>query len=442
MAHQPMPARRSRRLALGAALAASALVVAACGGGDGDGGGGSVPGITDDSIKIGGHFPLTGVAAPGYSEIPLGHKAYYDFVNAEGGVNDREIEFIAKDDGYNPAKTTEVVNELVLKDQVFAVVGGLGTPTHQAVTNFLNSEGVPDLTVSSGSILWDNPEELPMTFGWQPDYESEGKIIGQYIAENMPDAKVGVFGQDDELGEDGTKGLKQFIEDQIVSEVKYVPGNTDVGPQIAELQKSGADLVVGFNVPSYTALSQLVSMKLNYKPTWFYTNVGSDPGLVGSLLEKFSEGAVKGSSPLTGIYTTSYMPESDDTDDPWTQLWQKVWDEYGDGSPLTNYKIYGMSEAYTVVDAMQRAGEDISREGIVDVFEQDGADLDGPNYVPFRYSEDRHAGIGGMKLVQLDADGSAEDKTPILKTDVGDAEIEEFTDEPGTPPESGIPGSD
>lgn len=440
MAHQPRSARRSRRLVLGAALAASALVVAACGGGDGDGGGGDVPGISDDSIKIGGHFPLTGVAAPGYSEIPLGHKAYYDYVNANGGVHDRKIEFIAKDDAYNPAKTSEVVNELVLKDKVFAVVGGLGTPTHQAVTNFLNSEGVPDLTVSSGSILWDNPDELPMTFGWQPDYESEGKIIGQYIAENMPDAKVGIYGQDDELGEDGTKGLKQFVEDQIVAEVKYVPGNTDVGPQIAELQKSGADVVVGFNVPSYTALSQLVSLKLNYKPTWFYSNVGADPGLVGSLLKEFSEGAVADASPLTGMYTTAYMPQVDQVADPWVKLWQKVWDEYGDGSPLTNYKIYGMAEAYTIVEAMQKAGKDMSRESIVSTFEDDGKDFTGPNYVPFRYSSDRHAGIGGMKLVQLQADGTTADKTPVFQTDVGDAPIEEFSGEPNTPPESGIPG--
>jgi ABC-type branched-subunit amino acid transport system substrate-binding protein len=441
MAHQTRPTRRSRRLVLGAALAASALVVAACGGG-GDDGDSNDPGLTEDSIKIGGHFPLTGVAAPGYSEIPLGHKAYYDFVNANGGVGGRDIEFIAKDDGYNPAKTSEVVNELVLKDEVFAIVAGLGTPTHQAVTNFLNAEGVPDLTVSSGSLLWDDPEELPMTFGWQPDYESEGKVIGQYIAENMPDAKVGVFGQDDELGEDGTRGLKQFVEDQIVAEVKYVPGNTDVGPQIAELQKSGADVVVGFNVPSYTALSQLVSMKLNYKPTWFYTNVGSDSGLVGSLLEEFSQGAIKGTSPLAGVYTTTYMPQASEPDNEWTKLWQKVWDEYGDGSPLTNYKVYGMSQAFTLVDAMNRAGDDLSRESIVETFEKDGSELSGPNYVPFRYSEDRHAGIGGLKLVEIQADGTTADKTPVLQTDVGDAPIEEFTGDVGTPPESGIPGGE
>ncbi|KHL12111.1 ABC-type branched-subunit amino acid transport system substrate-binding protein [Mumia flava] len=434
------PARRSRRLALGAAVAASALLVAACGGGSGDDGGSNDPGLTEDSIKIGGHFPLTGVAAPGYSEIPVGHKAYYDYVNANGGIDGREIEFIAKDDGYNPAKTSEVVNELVLQDEVFAVVSGLGTPTHQAVTDFLNSEGVPDLFVSSGSTLWDQPEDLPETFGWQPDYESEGKIIGKYIAENMPDAKVGIFGQDDELGEDGARGLRQFIDGQVVAEEKYVSGNTDIGTQIGKLQAAGADVVVGFNVPSYTALSQLTAMALNYKPTWFYSNVGSDATLVGSLLEEFSEGAVKGTSPLTGVYTTSYIPTNTDTEDPWIQMFQKVWDETGDGSPLTNYKIYGMSEAYTFVQAAMAAGDDLSRESIVSVIEEEGADFEGPNLVPYRYSEDRHAGIGGMKVVQLTDDGSVEDKTPLYQTDVGDAPVEEYTGEPSTPPESGIPG--
>ena len=122
----------------------------------------------------------------------------------------------------------------MLKDQVFATVGSLGTPTHSAVVDFLNDEEVPDLFVSSGSLGWgDDPEARPMTFGWQPDYEIEGKIIGQYVAENMPDAKVGLFLQDDDFGEDAEKGVRQFLDDQIVEVQRYTSGNTDVGPQIA-----------------------------------------------------------------------------------------------------------------------------------------------------------------------------------------------------------------
>ena len=197
------------------AAATVASTVAACGGSDDSGGGtssgggggeneASDTGVTEDTITLGAHYPLTGVAAPGYSEIPTGVQAYFDCLNQEGGIYGRDVEFIFRDDAYNPTNTTQVVNQLVLEDEVFAIVGGLGTPTHGAVLDFLNSEGVPDLFVSSGSLLWgDDPETNPYTFGWQTDYMSEGKIIGKYIADNFPDAKVGLFLQDDDFGEDG-----------------------------------------------------------------------------------------------------------------------------------------------------------------------------------------------------------------------------------------------
>ncbi|MGH8965043.1 MAG: ABC transporter substrate-binding protein, partial [Actinomycetes bacterium] len=231
-----------------------------------------------------------------------------------------------------------------------------GTPTHSAVVDFLNSEEVPDLFVSSGSLMWgDDPEARPWTFGWQPDYEIEGKIIAQYVAQNFPDAKVGLFVQDDDFGRDGEKGARHYLENQIVDVERYTPGNTDVAPQIAALQAAGADLVIGFNVPSYTALSQLQSLRLNYKPQWIYSNVGSDPTLVGSLLARFSEGAVTDAGLLEGVLTTEYLPGVDTPDNPWMQLFQRVWDANGGDGELTNYHVYGMAEAYTFVQALQAA---------------------------------------------------------------------------------------
>ena len=439
---------KNTRAVKAAGMLTAAALVAACGAGSerpGDGGGGgdagSAVGVTEDTIKIGGHFPLTGVAAPGYSEIPLGHQAYYDYVNAQGGINGREIKYAVKDDAYNPSNTSTVTNELVLQDEIFGMVSGLGTPTHSAVVDFLNDEEVPDLFVSSGSLQWgDDPSSKPWTFGWQTDYEIEGKVIGQYIAENMPDAKVGLFLQDDDFGEDGRKGIRQYIDDQIVATVKYTPGNTDVGPQVAKLQSAGADVVVGFNVPSYTALSQLVSLRLNYQPTWFYSNVGSDPALVGSLLSRFSEGQVEDdASLLDGVLTTEYIPGVDAPDDPWVQLWQKVWDEHGGEGELTNYKIYGMSQAYTFVQALQAAGEDVTREGIVEALEQHGSDFEGPGMAPFRYSEDSHLGISGMSVIELQG-GEGQEKTGVQVTDIGDAEIsEDDAAAQDAPPESGVP---
>ena len=436
-----------------AALVTAGLLLSACGAGGRPAGESSsgapaaaedVVGVTDTTIKVGAHYPLTGVAAPGYSEIPDGVKAYFDFVNAAGGIHGRQIEYIVRDDGYNPTNTSSVVNELVLKDEVFAIVGGLGTPTHSAVVDFLNDEGVPDLFVSSGSLGWgDRPAERPMTFGWQPDYEIEGKIIGQWIKENKPDARVGLFLQDDDLGVDGEKGVRRFLGDQIVETVRYTSGNTDVAPQLARLQAAKADLIIGFNTPSYTALTQLVSMKLSYQPAWFYSSIGSDANLVGALLERFSEGAVKaGGKALDGVYTTEYIPGVDSPDNEWTKLWQKVWAANGNGKDLTNYRIYGMSHAYAFVQALQAAGQDVTRENIVTVLEEKGATFDGPQLAPFRYSKDNHLGIGGLQVTQLKG-GAGTELTKVLVTDLGDTPITEDTSGAAqdAPPASGIPGN-
>ena len=382
------------------------------------------------------------MAAPGYSEIPTGVKAYFDYVNAQGGVNGRKIEYIVKDDAYNPTNTSAVTNELVLKDKIFAMVGGLGTPTHSAVVDFLNDEGVPDLFVSSGSLQWGNDvENSPYTFGYQPDYEIEGKIIGQYVAENMPDAKVGLFLQNDDFGKDAEQGVRQFLDDQIVAVERYTSGNTDVAPQIAGLQAKKVDLVLGFDTPAYTALSQLVALKLGFKPQWYYSNVGSDPALVGSLLSRFSEGAVKGDSgSLDGVLSSQYIPGVDSTDNAWVKLWQKVWDAHGDEGELTNYRVYGMSHAYAFVQALQAAGPDLTRDGLVEALEKVGTELDGPQFAPYRFTEDSHLGISGLQLVKFKGETS-EPLTKVLVTDIGDAEITEDTSGQAddAPPASGIP---
>jgi branched-chain amino acid transport system substrate-binding protein len=438
--------RSSRRLLTVVATATVATTLAACGSSGGGGGNNSGAnkasdtGITATSIKIGATYPLTGVAAPGYSEIPLGVKAYFDYVNNNGGVNGRKIDYIYKDDGYNPTNTSSVTNQLVLQDQVFMMMGALGTPTHNAVVQFLNSERVPDLFVASGSLSWNQPKKYPETFGWQTDYEIEGKVIGNYIKEKFPNAKVGLFLQGDDFGEDGAKGVKEELPaSQIVSSQTYTSGNTDIGPQIAALKASGADMVVSFSVPAYTALSQLASLQLGYKPQWFVSNVGSDATLVGNLLKAFSKGAVSGAGPLEGVLTTRYLATVDMKDDPWTQLWQKVWSASGQKGDLTNFEVYGMAQAYTTIQALQAAGKNPTRESLVSAIEKVGGDWKGPLVAPFRYSSDSHAGVSGMTVSQISG-GAVKDLTGVETTDNGkDAPIKQSSDEAGTPPANGIP---
>ena len=253
--------KRTRRLRWQAAaiVTVAAFAVAACSSGSGararaagSGSGSSstaltasAPGITPTTITIGSHQPLTGPAAPGYSEISPASAAYFDYVNANGGMYGRKIVYKYLDDGYNPTKTASVVRQLVLQDKVYAIFDGLGTPTHLAAVSFLNAQKVPDVFVASGCECWNDPSKYPETFGWQLDYIREGKILGQYIKQHFAGKKIGYFYQNDEFGQDGVKGLTDEIPaSTVVSKQTYVPTNTNIGPQVAALRASGAQVVV------------------------------------------------------------------------------------------------------------------------------------------------------------------------------------------------------
>ena len=237
----------------------------------------SAPGITPTTITIGSHQPLTGPAAPGYSEIAPASAAYFAYVNAHGGVYGRKIVYKYLNDAYDPTTTASVVRQLVLQDNVYALFNGLGTPTHLAVVSFLNSEKVPDVFVASGCECWNQPTTYPETFGWQIDYVREGKILGQYVKQHFAGKKVAFFYQDDEFGMDGVKGLDYEIPaSMVVSKQSYVDTNVNIAPQVAALRASGAQVVVAFSIPAFTALLKLDSLKLGFSPQLVVSDVGSD----------------------------------------------------------------------------------------------------------------------------------------------------------------------
>jgi ABC-type branched-subunit amino acid transport system substrate-binding protein len=178
------------------------------------------------------------------------------------------------------------VRQLVLQDNVHAIFNGLGTPTHLAVLSFLNSQKIPDVFVASGCDCWNQPTTYPQTFGYQLDYIREGKILGQYVAKHFAGKKIGYFYQDDEFGMDGVKGLDYEIpHSMVVSRQTYVPTNVNIAPQVAALRASGAQVVVAFSIPAFTALLKLNTLKLGYSPTLVVSNVGSDPITLSGLLE-------------------------------------------------------------------------------------------------------------------------------------------------------------
>jgi ABC-type branched-subunit amino acid transport system substrate-binding protein len=426
-----------------AALAAGAV---ACGGSDssssssgGSSGGAnkaSAPGITATTVTVGGHFPLTGPAAPGYSEIPQAIDAYFKYINANGGVNGRKLKFIARDDGYNPTNTVKVTKQLVLQDKVFAVVGGLGTPTHTKVVDFLNASRVPDLFVSSGCRCWDQPDQHPYTFGWQPDYVVEGKILGDYVKKNLAGKKVAYFYQDDDFGKDGVAGLDTYLKADVVSRQKYQPGNTDIGPQMAAIKQSGAQVVAMFTIPAYTALAHLAAVKLGMKAQFVVSNVGSDPTTVGGLLKAFSKGKA-GASLIDGMISNGYLPPLEaSSDDSWATLFRKVHDQYIPKLPLDGNVNYGMALAYTFATALQAAGQNPTRQGMVDAVEKGG--LKGPVLVPYRYSAKSHAGATGVQMAKISGGHIVLSGDPQT-TDDGSGPIQPYSGGHPEAPANGVP---
>jgi branched-chain amino acid transport system substrate-binding protein len=402
---------RSRRLRIApvAILAATGLLLSACGGSKSGSSGAltaSAPGITAKTILIGSHQPLTGIAAPGYDEIAPASNAYFQYVNAHGGVYGRKIIYKYLNDQYNSSITTTDVRQLVLEDHVFAIFNGLGTPTHLAVAPFINAEKVPDLFVASGCACWNAPSTWPETFGWQINYIREGKILGAYVASHFKGMKIAYFYQDDEFGQDGIKGLGYEIPaSQVVAKEPYNVAASnpaaEVGTLTAALKASKAQVVIAFAVPAFMALLRLSELSLGYSPQNVSSDVGSDPITLSGLLNSFAKKSGKfGSSLIQGMITDSYLPSLGSSSDSWIALFTKIHNQYLPKLPLDGNVLYGMAAAYTFVQALLKAGRNPTRQDLVSAV---NAGLpQGVSVAPFAYSATDHDGITGAYIAKID----------------------------------------
>lgn len=342
------------------------------------------PGVDDDTVTIGTHTPLTGPAAAGYSSISAAASAYFDYLNDNGGIHGRSIEYVVKDDAYNPATTQTVVRELVQEDQVLAVVNGLGTPTHSAVLDYLDENGVPDLFVASGSPTWHDAEAYPWTFAFNADYITEGKVLAHHAQETAAaDAVYCVLGQDDDFGTDFAAGLTTVL-GELASTQTYAVSNQDVTAQIGAMQAAGCTVNFLATVNGFTALALGTAAKMGYRAQWLTSSSGGDhPTLLGYL------GQEVGPALLEGLVSTNYLPFSDD--DPWVELFRKI-------------------------------NDDVVGNGIL----------------PLEFGADSHRAFGGVGITVVE--GGVQDYVgEVWTTDTGDGEVVRFDGEPVVLANEGIP---
>ncbi len=441
---------RSRTWTVAAVGGAAALLTAACGSSSptSTANTASAPGITATTVTIGSTQPLTGPAAPGYSEIAPAANAYFKYVNAHGGVNGRTINYTFLDDQYNPTSTSTQTHKLILQDNVFAIFQALGTPTHLAVVNYINQSKVPDLFVASGCNCWNDVSQYPDTFGWQPNYTIEGKILGQYIAQNFSGKKIGYFlqGPNDEFGTDGFNGVQDSLQGKGLNVDStpgyYTPtaaGAMAVGATIAGLQAAGVQVIVSFSVPLFTAIAEASAAGLNYHPQFVVSNVGSDPPTLAAILTGGSLGKKLPAGLIGGTISDTYLPILTDATNPWVSLFKSIEATYAPSLPWDGNVEYGMSEAYTFVQALKAAGQNPTRASIIAAV-QNSHWTDGPGLTPYAYSSTDHNGFTGVEMVTVDQTGNVTSLGPVETTDdTATGAINTYTGAASTPPSNGIP---
>jgi branched-chain amino acid transport system substrate-binding protein len=320
-------------------------------------------GATDTEIKIGQTVPFSGPASA-YATIGKAQAAYFNMINAQGGVNGRKINLIQYDDAYSPPKAVEQVRKLVESDEVLLTFQIIGTPSNAAVQKYLNTKKVPQLFAATGASKFTDPKNFPWTLGFNPNYFVEGRIYGQYILKQYPNAKVGVLYQNDDLGKDYLNGIKSGLGDKaatmIVAEASYEVSDPTIDSQILKLKAAGADLFFSASTPKFAAQAIKKNAELGWKPVHI---LDINATSVGAVMQPAGLEASK------GVISVNYGKDPLDPtwkDDPGMKRYFDFMAKYfPEGDKNSNFNSYGYSTAQMMVHVLKQCGDDLTRENVL-----------------------------------------------------------------------------
>jgi branched-chain amino acid transport system substrate-binding protein len=321
------------------------------------------PGASDTEIKVGQTVPFSGPASA-YASIGKTQAAYFKMINDQGGINGRKINLIQYDDAYSPPKAVEQVRKLVESDEVLLTFQIIGTPSNAAVQKYLNSKKVPQLFAATGASKFTDPKNFPWTMGYNPNYFVEGRIYGQYILKEYPNAKVGVLYQNDDLGKDYLNGIKAGLGDKaakmIVNESSYEVSDPTVDSQILKIKDAGADLFFSASTPKQAAQAIKKIGEIGWKPVQI---VDINATSVGAVMKPAGLDAAK------GVISVNYGK------DPLDPTWKddaglkKYFDfmakYYPDGDKDSNFNTYGYGTAQLLAHVLQQCGDNLTRENVM-----------------------------------------------------------------------------
>ncbi|MBR0823162.1 ABC transporter substrate-binding protein [Bradyrhizobium liaoningense] len=320
-------------------------------------------GATDTEIKIGNIMPYSGPASA-YGVIGKSEAAYFQKINAEGGINGRQITFISYDDGYSPSKAVEQARKLVESDEALLIFQSLGTPSNTAIQKYMNAKKVPQLFVASGATKWNDPQNFPWSMGWQPNYQNEARIYARYILKEKPNGRIAVLYQNDDYGKDYLKGLKDGLGEKaasmIIVEDAYEVTDPTIDSHIVKMKSLNADVFVDISGPKFAAQAIRKMAEIGWKPLHFLNNTTVS---VGAVMKP------AGFDASQGIISSAYLKDPTDPqwkDDPGIRTWNEFLDKYyPEANRLDSVILYGYTIAQTLEHVLRACGDDLTRENVM-----------------------------------------------------------------------------
>lgn len=329
----------------------SSMFLAGCGSGTATDSGGEV-GVTDTEIHLGTTAPLSGPAAS-YADDPAAMKAYFDYINDQGGVNGRKISLTVYDDAFDPSKTVPLTQKLIDQDKVFAIVGGVGTAPQSAVYQRLNAQKVPDVLIGSGASIFANPP-LPYVTALLPSYRAEDKLLAEHIKKSYPGKKVGIIYQNDDTGQEYLKVVAPTLGSSVVAKASFEITDSSVSAQVNNLKNSGAEVVAYSGTPKFLALALLAARGQAWDAP-FVTNGSA----VDASLFKLAGPAAEGVVTATGFKLAT------DTSDPEIKKATDILSKYAPNVKPGASAIYGIANGEIFVEALKAAGKNLTRDSLV-----------------------------------------------------------------------------
>jgi ABC-type branched-subunit amino acid transport system substrate-binding protein len=395
-------------------------------------------GVSSTEIKLGMTLPMTGTASLGYNKIPGAAKAYFDYLNANGGINGRKVTLVVKDDRYVPTEAVAKTNELILKDKVMALLAPLGTANVKAVASSVNPgrRGIPVLFVNTGFSGFADKKKYPTTYTVLPSYIMEAKIMGQYINENFAGKKIGLLYQDDDFGTDALAGFKTAGTKFAVT-VPYASGSqsaTAAAGWITRFKAAEADVVILFGVSSATSAMLGTAAQLKYAPQWMLGSVGGDATTIRATGVP--------AAVLTNAIGFSPVPATTDMKDEYVKFFSDIYAKAVPGSPFDLNVLLGMNTAFMTAQALKAAGASPTRKSLINAINTRGATFANSALVPAAYSRTSQVGLTGYWVGKYSVTG---DLAPVggsyvtYTTDSGAGAVVKSTYKRPAMPAKGLP---